>query len=408
MRYGSRTHNGGQDMSEAETIGAFRARALEWLTTKAPLRQPTEVVDVSVYLNVDIGAERDNIAAAVAWHQQKLDAGFAAIDWPVEHGGQGLSGSHEQAFREEEKAFETPDLHEAFIVTTGMVAPTLRDFARPELQEQLLASVLSGSTMCVQLLSEPNSGSDLASLSTRAERHDDEWLINGQKVWSSGARIAEWGFLLTRSNPDAPKHRGLTAFMIPLATKGVEVRPLKQMTGGESFSEVFFTDVLIPDSLRVGEEGEGWRIIMAMLGYERGGTENWTAGGSYLQVRDLATKLGRTGEPTVRQHLADLFIGDRLVQWNAQRAAANHVEGPPGADANMGKLLYGLQMDRVTNAVSHLLGPALVADDNEHFGWHEHVTGTPGYHIAGGTDQIQKNILGERFLGLPGEPKPRS
>lgn len=390
-----------------ETLDEFRARARRWLAENAQPRQVNhaETVDVSVYLNVDLEAEQENIAAAVAWHQRKLEAGFAAIDWPVEHGGQGLPGPYEQAFRNEEKAYETPDQHEAFIVTTGMVAPTLRDFASPELQAQLLSSVLTGSTMCVQLLSEPNAGSDLASLATRAERHDDEWLINGQKVWSSGAQIAEWGFLLTRSNPDVPKHRGLTAFMIPLATPGVEVRPLKQMTGGSSFNEVFFTDALIPDALRVGDEGQGWRIIMAMLGYERSGTENWTAGGSYAQVRDLATGLDRTGEPLVRQDLADLFIGDRLVQWNAQRAAANHVEGPPGADANMGKLLYGRQMDRVTGAVSHLLGPSLLAGANDDFVWAEHVVGTPGYHIAGGTNEIQLNVLGERFLGLPGEPK---
>lgn len=390
-----------------EDLDTFRRRARAWLDDNATRRQAggDEPVGVSVYLNVDLEAERANIAAAVAWHQRKLAAGFAALDWPVQHGGQGLSSSHEQAFRDEEKRYETPDQHEAFIVTTGMVAPTLRDFARPELQEQLLAAVLSGSTMCVQLLSEPNAGSDLASLATRAVRHDDEWAVTGQKVWSSGAQIAEWGFLLARSDPDAPKHRGLTAFMIPLSTPGVEVRPLRQMTGGSSFNEVFLDEALIPDTLRVGDEGQGWRIIMAMLGYERSGTENWTAGGSYAQVRDLATELQRTDDAGVRQQLAGLFIGDRLIQWNAQRAAANGNDGPPGADANMGKLLYGLQMDRVTEAVSSLLGAALVADANDHWVWAEHVTGTPGYHIAGGTNEIQRNVLGERFLGLPGEPK---
>jgi alkylation response protein AidB-like acyl-CoA dehydrogenase len=393
----------------SETLPAFQARARAWLDENAELQVPTEsaTIDVSVYLNVDLDAEREHIAAAVNWHQQKLAAGFAAIDWPVEFGGQGLSSSHGQAFRNEEKAFETPDQHEAFIVTIGMVAPTLRDFASPELQQQLIPAVLSGRSMCVQLLSEPNAGSDLASLATKAERHDDEWAINGQKVWSSGAQIADWGFLLARSDPDAPKHRGLTAFMVPLSAPGLEVRPLKQMTGGQSFNEVFFTDVLIPDSLRVGDEGQGWRIIMAMLGYERSGSENWTAGGSYAQVRDLVTTLGRGGDEGVRQQLASLFIGDRLIQWNAQRAAANNVDGPPGADANIGKLLYGLQMDRVTTAVSHLLGPALIADGNEHFVWAEHVVGTPAYHIAGGTNEIQRNVLAERFLGLPSEPKPK-
>jgi alkylation response protein AidB-like acyl-CoA dehydrogenase len=258
--------------------------------------------------------------------------------------------------------------------------------------------------MCAQLLSEPNAGSDLASLATRAVRHDDEWVVSGQKVWSSGARISDWAFLLARTDPDVSQHRGLTAFMLPLPTPGLEIRPIRQMTGGSSFNEVFLTDVVIPDSMRVGEEGQGWTIIMAMLGYERSGTENWTAGGSFAQVRDLAIQLGATTSPLVRQQLAQLYIGDRLIQWNAQRAAANSGDGPPGADANIGKLLYGRQMDRVTAAASDLLGAALIADANENYRWAGHVIGTPGYHIAGGTNQIQLNVLGERYLGLPREP----
>ncbi|MGI9624562.1 MAG: acyl-CoA dehydrogenase family protein [Acidimicrobiales bacterium] len=395
-------------MNQTETAEAFRDRARAWLEQNAEPRPTTasDAVEVHVYLNVDLDTERENIARAVEWHQKKLEAGFAAIDWAVEDGGQGLPNSFVQAFRTEEKHFATPDLHETFIVTTGMIAPSLRDFASSALKEDLLEPMLTGSEMCAQLLSEPNAGSDLASLSTRAVRHDDEWEVNGQKVWSSGAMIAKWGFLLARSDPDAPKHRGLTAFMVPLDTPGIEVRPLKQMTGGSSFNEVFLTDVLIPDSLRVGDEGQGWRIIMAQLSYERSGTESWTAGGSYRQVRDLALGLGRESEPLVRQQLARLYIGDRLIQWNAQRASASGNEGPPGADANIGKLLYGLQMDLVTAAVSHLLGPALVVEANEHHVWAEHVTGTPAYHIAGGTNEVQRNILGERFLGLPGEPQP--
>lgn len=392
---------------DVEDISAFRARARAWLAQNATPRSEvdsTEEVDVAVFRNLDVPAEREEVGVTVAWHQHKFAAGFAAIDWDIEHGGQGLPSSYAQAFTEEEARFETPDVHEAFIVTTGMVAPTIRDFGSKDLCDEFLETMLTASEICCQLLSEPDAGSDLGSLATRAERHDDEWLVNGQKVWTSAAMYAKWGFLLARSNPDVPKHRGLTAFMLPMSTPGLEVRPIRQMTGGSTFNEAFLTDVVIPDSWRVGEEGEGWRAIMAMLGYERSGTENWTAGGSYAQVRDLATQLGQTSSVPVRQQLADLFTGDRLIQWNAQRAAATATEGPPGADANIGKLLYGRQMDRVTKAVSHLLGPALVADSSEHYRWAEHVTGTPGYHIAGGTDEIQLNVLGERFLGLPREP----
>ena len=213
------------------------------------------------------------------------------------------------------------------------------------------------------------------------------------------------GFLLARSNPDVPKHRGLTAFMLRLDTPGVELRPITQMTGGSAFNETFLTEVHIPDSMRVGDEGQGWRIIMSMLSFERSGTENWTAGGSYAQVRALAAELGSSEEPSVRQHMAGLNAGDRLVQWNAQMAAATHDGGPPGADANLGKLLYGRQMDLVTAAVSTILGPSLTADADENYRWAGHVVGTPGYHIAAGTNEIQLNILGERFLELPAEPK---
>jgi alkylation response protein AidB-like acyl-CoA dehydrogenase len=391
-----------------ESVDEFRLRARTWLEQNAPLQNLDEVeedLDVAVYLNVDPQVESENIATAVEWHQKKLASGFGALNYAIEHGGQGLTTAYVQAFRDEEEKFETPDLHEAFIVTTGMVAPTLRDFASTELCDQLLQTMLSGTDICCQMLSEPNAGSDLASLATRAVRHDDEWVIDGQKVWTSGGHVSKWGFLLARSNPDVPKHRGLTAFMIPLDTPGVELRPITQMTGGTAFNETFLTEVHIPDSLRVGDEGEGWRIIMSMLSYERSGTENWTAGGSYAQVRALAAELGGSDDPIVRQHLAGLYIGDRLIQWNAQMAAANHDGGPPGADANLGKLMYGRQMDRVTGAVSHILGARLTADADENYRWASHVVGTPGYHIAGGTDQIQLNILGERFLGLPTEPK---
>jgi alkylation response protein AidB-like acyl-CoA dehydrogenase len=395
-------------VNTTEDVGAFRERARAWLKDNAAPRRAAaaahEDVDVAVFSGSDDQTERENIAVAVAWHQRKLEAGFAAIDWAVEIGGQGLPSEFLQAFLEEETAFDTPAQPEPFIVTTGMVAPTLRDFASDQLNAQLLQPLLSGSTMCAQLLSEPNAGSDLASLATRAVRHDDEWVVSGQKVWSSGARISDWAFLLARTDPDVSQHRGLTAFMLPLPTPGLEIRPIRQMTGGSSFNEVFLTDVVIPDSMRVGEEGQGWTIIMAMLGYERSGTENWTAGGSFAQVRDLAIQLGATTSPLVRQQLAQLYIGDRLIQWNAQRAAANSGDGPPGADANIGKLLYGRQMDRVTAAASDLLGAALIADANENYRWAGHVIGTPGYHIAGGTNQIQLNVLGERYLGLPREP----
>ena len=396
-------------MTPEETTDQYRNRAYQWLSENLTLLEEELNDDdggVAAFLNVDLETERKLLNETVVWHQQKLAAGFAAIDWPLEYGGQGLPSSYTQIFQEEEAKFVTPDVHEAFIVTTGMVAPTIRDFGSELLRRKVLKGILDGSDTCVQLLSEPDAGSDLASVATRAVRDGKEWIVNGQKVWSSAAHFSKWGFLLARSNPEVSKHKGLTIFLVPLDAEGIEIRPLKQMTGGSVFNEVFLTDAVIPDYFRIGEEGQGWNIVMATLSHERSGTENWTAGGSYAQVCDLAFKTSCNNSALVRQKLAQLYIGDRLIQWNAQRAAALHKGGPPGADANIGKLLYGMQMDRVTDSVSHILGLGLVAEANEDFRWGEHVTGTPAYHIAGGTDEIQRNILGSRYLGLPNEPHP--
>lgn len=396
-------------------VETFRTEARAWLAARlAPAVEESAEWgagsdDVSVFHALPYEAERALLERVAAWQQEKCDAGFGAITWPPEHGGQGLTDEHESAFSSEEERFAAPHSHEAFSVTVNLVAPTVLRFGTGAQRDRFLRSFVRAEELCVQLFSEPGAGSDLASVATRAERDGDGWILNGQKVWSSGAQFASWGEIVTRTDPDVVKHRGMTAFLLPLDAPGVEVRPLRQMSGGSSFCEVFLTDVRIPDELRLGPVGEGWPVALATLGFERSNARRMRQiGGSWARVRSLAEHVGRTSDPVVRQRLAEVYIGDRLNELVAARAKAGRREGQaPGPEGSIGKLAWVRQLDRISSVVSDLLGPALVADTGAWgtYAWAAHVLGAVGYHIAGGTDQVQRTILGERVLGLPAEPR---
>jgi alkylation response protein AidB-like acyl-CoA dehydrogenase len=339
------------------------------------------------------------IARWLAWQRRKFDAGYGAIAWPREFGGAGLTPAHRQAFAEEEAAFAVPDGHEVCSVTVNLVAPTIRDLGTPDQQRRFIPRFLGGEELCSQLFSEPGAGSDLAGVATRAVRDGDEWVLDGQKVWSSGAQFAQWGEAICRTDPSVPKHAGQTAFLVPLDAPGVEVRPIRQMTGGSSFNEVFLTGVRIPDSLRLGPVGAGWKVALTTLGFERATSGSHSdVGGSWPDVLALARATGSTADPVVRQRLARLYSGDRVRAWRRVDS------GPAGS---VGKLAWTEWMREASDVVSLLLGARLTADTGEPatFGWTAHVLGAPGYRIAGGSDEVQRNIIGERVLGLPGEPR---
>jgi alkylation response protein AidB-like acyl-CoA dehydrogenase len=240
-------------------------------------------------------------------------------------------------------------------------------------------------------------------------RQGDEWVVNGQKVWSSGAQFADWGELLARTDPDAPKHAGITAFMLPMDTPGVTVRPLRQMSGGSSFCEVFFDDVRIPDQLRLGEVGAGWSVALTTLGFERGhSSSNDKVGGSFAELVELTRYLGSVAEPTTRDRLAAVYAHERLATIAHLRDQQALRDGrPPGPEGSLRKLQWVNKMMLISDVVSAELGPRLAADTGEWgtFAWTEHVLGAPGYRIAGGSDEIQRTIIAERLLGLPGEPR---
>ena len=365
---------------------------------------------VAVFHDLDEDAERALLRAAAEWQQRKCDAGYGAIAWPVEHGGAGLTRDHERWFAAEESAFETPPTTELVSVTTGLIAPTIATFGTEEQQRRFLRPLLRLEEYACQLFSEPGAGSDLANLSCRAVRDGDEWVIDGQKVWTSGARFAAWGELIARTDAEVPKHKGQTAFLVPLDAPGVTIRPIRQMTGGAAFNEVFFDGVRIPDSLRLGAEGDGWKVALTTLGFERGasGSGEGRVGGSFGRVLGAARHLGVTGDPVVRQQLARLYTRSRLLQLGAGRVqAATKAGQPPGPEGSIGKLFWTQNMALTSEVISSILGPRLVADTGEWgtYAWGEHVLGAPGYRIAGGSDEIQRNLIGERVLGLPPEPR---
>ncbi|CAB4870730.1 unannotated protein [freshwater metagenome] len=366
---------------------------------------------VAVFHNLSDEQEAERLEATRSWQQRKFDAGYAMLNWPVELGGRGLATSYLRAYNGEEARFRVPSAGELPPTSMGLIAPTIAAFGTEQQQADFIGPLMRMDILGCQLFSEPSAGSDLASVTTRATRDGDEWLLTGQKVWTSGARFAQWGLAIARHDFDVPKHKGLTAFLVPFAADGVEVRAIKQMSGGANFNEVFLTDVRLPDSLRLGPIGEGWRVALTCLGFERdhsGGGGGGHAGGGYRQVHALAEHLGVTGDPVVRQMLARLYADYKVAQFTNRRAAAKLKAGQtPGPEGSLGKLMWTMNMTSVSQAVSTLLGARLTADTGEWgtYAWGEHVLGAPGYRIAGGSDEIQRNIVGERVLGLPAEPR---
>jgi alkylation response protein AidB-like acyl-CoA dehydrogenase len=398
------------------TIDDYRAQVRAWLADRLPRTEASEAPfawgagsdDVSVFHALGFDEERALIDRAVAWQRTKFQNDFAAIAWSVEQGGAGLTDQHQQTFREEEAGFVVPDSHEVVRVTTNLVAPTVRTIGTDEQRHRFIHSFLSGDELCCQLFSEPDAGSDLASVSTKAVRDSTGWVLNGSKVWASGAQFAQWGEALTRTDPAQSKHDGLTMFLVPMDAPGVEVRPIRQISGGSSFNEVFLNDVRIPDELRLGDVGAGWRVALLTLGFERGQSgAKRGVGGSWEQLLALARWVGADSDPIIRQRLVDVYARDLMRALTRRRAEdAVRMGGAPGPEGSIGKLLWSEGMRSMSDVASTLLGPRLVADSGEWgtYAWASHVTGAPGFRIAGGSDEIQRNIIAERILGLPREP----
>ncbi|MET3862619.1 alkylation response protein AidB-like acyl-CoA dehydrogenase [Dietzia sp. 2505] len=392
-------------------LAAFRDEVRDWLAQVAAPRSegPSGPPDLAVFRNLSDEDERALLDAARTYRRRRYDAGYGALTLAPEHGGRGLPASFASEIARAELEFDVPPSTELISVTTGLVGPAVAMFGTDQQRADYAEPLLRTDLLACQLFSEPGAGSDLASLSCQARRDKDGWILNGQKVWSSGARFADLGMLLARTDPEAPKHKGITAFLVPLDSPGVEIRPIRQMSGGSSFNEVFLSDVHVADSARLGEPGQGWQIAGATLSFERtaSGSVTRKKGGSVEELVALAQSLGVADDPLVRQQLADVYIRAELRKATADRVARAAAAGrSPGPAASVGKLMASDVLSRIGEVASDLLGNDIAVElDPDRFAWTEHVLGSPGYRLAGGTDQIQRNIIAERVLGLPPEPR---
>lgn len=407
-------------MAEADipTLDDFRTEVTEFLDANAERRETQDRPfewgegsdEVSVWEEVDRDTEVVQLEAAKAWRAKRFDAGFGWISGPAVYGGRELPGQYERAYSILESKYVVPN-QTFFSIGLGMVAPTILAHGSEEVKTSYLSKLYRSDVVGCQLFSEPGAGSDLASLQTRAERDGDEWVLNGQKVWTSGAHYSDIGEIICRTDSDLPKHKGLTGFVVDMHAPGVEVRALRQMTGGAAFNEVFFTDVRVPDSHRLGDVNQGWTVALTTLMNERASIGSGAGGGAGLsnvsRLNELCRHFGVIDDPLVRQQLMTIYINFQVARYTNQRAMDQIKRGQlPGPEMALGKLALTDNLWRVANFVSEVLGPRAMADTGEWgtFAWHKLLLGVPGLRVAGGTDEILKNIVGERVLGLPKDP----
>jgi len=396
----------------------FRGEALAFLEAHAARHAPRRdgfhwgvgSDRVALFSEPDRADEATEIAAARQWRCTAFDAGYGWLSGPPRYGGRGLPPSYERAYQALERDFDVPS-QVPFNIGLGMVAPTVLAHGTDAARSRYLRAMYRGDIIGCQLFSEPGAGSDLASVTTRAVRDGDRWIIDGQKVWTSGAHYSDIGLLLTRTSP-GPKHRNLTAFVVDMRADGVEVRPLRQMTGGAAFNEVFLTGVGIPDDHRLGEVDAGWTVALTTLMHERGSVGGARGGAGILSTARFiasARQFGLDRDPGVRQALAAVYSRLAVARYTQLRSHARRQSSmPPGAEGSIAKLAHTQNLAAVADLMSQILGPHLVADSGQWgtSAWGEFILGVPGMRLGGGTDEIQRNILAERVLGLPKDPPP--
>jgi alkylation response protein AidB-like acyl-CoA dehydrogenase len=365
------------------------------------------------------------------WRASVVDSGWAAPTWPVGWYGRGLTRELSRVVAEE---FRTVGARFPGLDRTQLFANTILAHGTEELEREFVRALAMGERRGCLLYSEPGAGSDLAALQTRAERDGDNWVVNGQKVWTSGAKEATHGFLVARTNWDVPKHRGLTFFFLPLDQPGVDIRPIHQVTGGAEFNEVFLNDAVVSDAYRIGDVNDGWRVLQTALGFERlimGATEQphqpegrrnrsegerikaqrespWTREVGGADYVELAKSCGKAADPITRQDVAYLYTLEKVNGWNNLRARADAGRGAASSLASIGKLAMSRIVHTGVAVTSELLGTASVlAGDSDPVAAEVNRSSLAAFvtSIGGGTDQIQRNIIGERVLGLPREPE---
>ena len=394
------------DFTDTNDEAAFRETAREWIEANAPFHL-AEPLTQSGFGSTKTG-DLDPIAEAKRWQKTKADAGWACIQWPEAYGGRGASPIEQVIWNQEEGIYSK--LTGTFIIGQGMCAPTLMAYASEDQKRHYLPKLASGEEIWCQLFSEPQGGSDLAGLRTRAEKDGDQWVINGQKIWTSGAHYSDYGILITRTDPEVAKHRGLTMFFLDMRSEGVEIRPIKQANGDSGFNEVFFTDVRIPDSQRLGGVGDGWKVALTTLMNERLAIGGGISTG-FPEIKALAETLPLASgqaidDPAVRSKLADWYAKSAGLKNTGARAMSALSKGEvPGPENSIGKLVAGGMMQDIAKFALDLQGLGGLITDPEIARSQAQIQAmlmrSPAVRIEGGTDQILRNIIAERVLGLP-------
>lgn len=407
-----------EDREHSADEERFRDRVRTFLDEHARHRsrseEPGEMDGGDLAEAAELGrSEADAISRAKQYEAALFDAGLAGLTWPEEYGGQGLSGRYQTIFNEVAADYETGSF--IYTIGFGMCIPTILAHGTEDLKQRYVRPAARGEEVWCQLFSEPSAGSDVASLRSTAVKDGEEWILNGQKVWTSGAHYCDHGIVLARTNPDVPKHKGLSMFVLDMHATGVDIRPLRQMNGGANFNEVFFENVRVPADHILGDPGEGWRVALTTLMNERvaigaGRSTEKTDPLSHISAHlSLARERGLTTDPRIRQALTDLLIRYWILDMVGLRirgaAAAGRIPGPEGSVAKLSGALLGT---RAAALACQIAGPAATAwsDDaaSSPFAT-QMVLSAPGAGIAGGTNEVMRNILGERVLDLPKEPQ---
>jgi acyl-CoA dehydrogenase len=393
------------DFEDSPEEAAFRAEVRKWLDANAKIRTRREVTAD----DMENGAA-GTMAASKAWQKKKAEAGYARITWPKGQGGIGGTPMQSIIFSQEEGKYDVAN-GGPFAIGLGMCIPTLMTYGSEEAKKRYVWPAVQGDEIWCQLFSEPAGGSDVAGLRTKAEKDGDTWTINGSKIWTTGAQFSDFGILLTRTDPNVPKHKGLTMFYLSMKTPGVEIRPIKQASGGSGFNQIFFTDVKIPDSQRLGAVGQGWTVALTTLMHERLAVGGGAGGGLDVpQLIQLARNLELEDGPAiknaaVREKIADWYVKSAGLKYTTFRTMTALSRGQqPGPEASIAKLVVATKLQDLSAFAMDLEGEAGILQGTDapmhgmfQGGW----LSSPGLRIAGGTDEIMRNIIAERVLGLP-------
>ena len=379
--------------AEAES---FRSRCQEFLDEHA----------TGVHLGGDPDPRGEQrLSVAKKFQAALAEAGLAGLTYPVEYGGAGLTKAHDRIWREEYARY--PNMTNELMISHGMCLPMLAEYGTDEQRERWLARNIDATDVWCQMFSEPGAGSDVASLQTRAERDGDEWIINGQKVWTTLAHVSQYGVVIARTDPDVAKHAGISMFVVPMDPAGLEIRPIHQIDGGMHFNEIFFTDVRIPADHLLGELNNGWNMATAMLMYERVAIGTGSTSGINRDLTERliteATKRGIADDPVLRQKLMKLYAMETVQSLVSMRTRAELKAGrTPGPGGSLGKLATSLIHNLARDVSMEIVGASGIAwSDPSDATWQRNALTSLQTGIAGGTNEIQRNIIGDRVLGLP-------